>query len=334
MYEYVFQFFKFFTLSFFFSSLTFSTFGVFYALVRSVTNKDILNDNIFTRDIQIFFQVLYEITTNIQKIAHDISLCIGTWLLVTDNNFQDNFDKIVYEEKYNQVFDKYLKANPPSNDNIEISASSILVEHTPIGNVVMYYDIGNKCLTYYSSRSLTTNQLQSIGRKFIIQFCCSSILIEMQKEKEEKNKPSIEDKKETTNEQTKQPKQGLASKSGVIAKFKRSETQEKEKTSTEEKDDENKEQANINYVNMFRFVRKGTLADFSFTQKIKMPKRSIQMSNTTTDTTIMQTQHSSTCESIDKSKMSFSEYKRLIKMKQENTKIDQNMKLTSTQSLA
>ena len=162
----------------------------------------------------------YEIGINFQKIVNHISTVVGTWLLVTDSEFQDNFNKIAYEEKYNDIFDNFMDTYPVSESkDYNITTSSILVEYTPIGNVVMHYDEQDKSLVYYANRSLTTRQLQSVGRKFIVHFCCPQIIEEMRLEKEEKPKTPEKENAETENKDDK-PKHGLASKSGVMAKFK------------------------------------------------------------------------------------------------------------------
>lgn len=275
-------------------------------------------------DIKIFFQVCYEIATNLQNIANHISTVIGTWLLITDADFLESLNKIEYEEKYNDVFDKFMDSYPSSSTKEHnITTSSILFEYTPIGNVIMYYDEKEKCLFYYASRSLTTRQLQSIGRKFVIQFCCPQIIEEMRLEKEEKPK--------TSENSDDKPKHGLASKSGVMAKFKSNVKEDKTDTNKEPTDKSTPEPETVDNVKFLKFLRKGSLADFSFTQKIKIPKRQTQITNTP-DTTItpMTTEQVHVIETIDTSKVSFSEYKKLMKMKQENS--DDN-KETNTPSL-
>ena len=188
-------------------------------------------------------------------------------------------------------------------------------------NYKQVLDHQEKCLFYYASRSLTTRQLQSIGRKFVIQFCCPQIIEEMRLEKEEKPK--------TSENSDDKPKHGLASKSGVMAKFKSNIKEVKTDTNEEPTDKSTPEPETVDNVKFLKFLRKGSLADFSFTQKIKAPTRQTQITNTT-DTTITQTQHISAFETIDASKLSFSEYKKLMKMKQENT--DDNNE-TNTPSL-
>ena len=315
-----------FVTSFLITSLSFSFVGMGYMKLRSVVDE--IKNNNYTHDLvketKLFFQVCYEIATKLQTITNDISNRIGAWLLVTDSDFQDNFNKILYEEKYNETFDKFMSDRAPSmSKDHNITTKSILIENTPIGNVVMYYDITDKCLFYYANRSLTTRQLQSVGRKFVIQFCCPQIIDEMRLEKEEKPKTSIKEDAHTETKEDKH-KYGFASKSGVMTKFKTKSKEDKSKTNKD--DTKTPSTPNpVSHVENLKFLRKGSLADFSFTQKIKTNRYRNRVTNEdnslpdkideTSNKTVTLSQHMPV---PDKSRLSFSEYKRLMKMKQEN----------------
>ena len=304
------------------TSLSFTIIGISYSAVRQIFDKenytyipDMLNET------KLFLHVCYEIAINIQRLTNEASNRISALLLVTNDEFQDNFNKIVYEDKYNETFDNLMTSySPPVTKDHNLSTNSILVEHTPIGNIVMYYDKKDKCLFYYASRSLTTRQLQSVGRKFIIQFCCPQIIEEMRLEKEDEKKTPEKEPTQTENKNDK-PKHGIAAKSGLMAKFKNNTKDRKTDTSKETTDNLPPETKPVNHVDNFKFLRKGPLADFSFTQKIKIPRhRDLPTKEDrpilTTSTTVKLPQNIS--DVIDKSQLSFSEYKKLMKMKQQN----------------
>jgi hypothetical protein len=304
------------------ASLSFTIIGISYSTVRSIVDKenyiyvpDMLNET------KLFLHVCYEIAINIQRLTNEASNRISALLLVTNDEFQDNFNKIVYEDKYNETFDNLMTSySPPVTKDHNLSTNSILVEHTPIGNIVMYYDKKDKCLFYYASRSPTTRQLQSVGRKFVIQFCCPQIIEEMLLEKEEEKKTPEKENTQTENKDHK-PKHGIATKSGVMAKFKNNTKNSKTNTSKHTTDNSPHEIKPVNHVDNFKFLRKGPLADFSFTQKIKTPRhRDLPTKEDrpilTTSTTVKLPQNIS--DVIDKSQLSFSEYKKLMNMKQQN----------------
>ena len=312
-------------MSFFISTLSFTVFGFAYMKLRSILAVNNIHHKEYdiVHQTKIFFQVCYEIGINFQKIVNHISTVVGTWLLVTDSEFQDNFNKIAYEEKYNDIFDNFMDTYPVSESkDYNITTSSILVEYTPIGNVVMHYDEQDKSLVYYANRSLTTRQLQSVGRKFIVHFCCPQIIEEMRLEKEEKPKTPEKENADTENKDDK-PKHGLASKSGVMAKFKSNIKEDKNDTNKKSTDNSTPEPKPVNKVDFLKFLRKGSLADFSFTQKIKLTRRIMRPISDTVDesTDTVADTHvnlSQQLTDINKSNLSFSEYKRLMKMKQEN----------------
>jgi len=285
-----------------------SILGISYIIMSSI-----IEDDDILKETKIVFRVVYQIATNLHRVANDLSTRIGAWLLITDKEFQETFNKIAYEEKYNKQFDALLASHIPDTTTRKIiTPQSIVFEHTPIGNIVMHYDPDDRRLIYYSNRSLTTRQLQSVGRKFVIQFCCPHIMQEMITEKEEKKETPGETKKETQ-------RGGIASRSGLMAKFKQSDNDKKNTTQTENKDNTKTEPEPTNYADMFRFIKKGGLTDFSFTQK---PTTSSYCDYAKTDkqenNDLNNKQTTYTNAHIDKSKLSFSEYKNIMKMKQEN----------------
>lgn len=309
-------------ISFILTNLSFTIIGISYSMVKSIIDNetytyipDMLNET------KMFLHVCYKIAINIHQIANDVSNRITALLLVTDSEFQDNFNKIVYEDKYNETFDKLMSSySLPITKDHNLSTNSILVEHTPVGIIVMYYDKKDKCIFYYANRSLTTMQLQSVGRKFIIQFCCPQIIEEMRLEKEEEKKTPEKEPTQTENKNDK-PKHGIAAKSGLMAKFKNNTKDRKTDTSNKTTDNPPPETTPVNHVDSFKFLRKGPLSDFSFTQKIKIPRhRDLPTKEDrpilTTSTTVKLPQNIS--DVIDKSQLSFSEYKKLMKMKPQN----------------
>ena len=318
LYYSIFALLGFITTSFIISSVLFGMVGFVWIIFKSVSNEWFYYA---INQITLVFQVLYGTITNICYIANDMTTRIGAWLLITDNEFQDNFNKILYEDKYNDTFDKFMEVYSQSETKYNnMPNNSILLEHTPIGNIVMYYDTNDKCLAYYSNRSLTTRQLQSVGRKFIIQFCCPQIIDFMKDEKEDNIKTPQKESTQTENKQE-QPKHGLASKSGVMTKFKNN-----TKDTIKKDNNLHVEPTPFNFVNMFKFLRKGPLTDFSFTQKIKIhPYRTRSLANEKIIPNIGDTNTSHHIPYIDKSKLSFSEYKRLMKTKQQNN--DQKQEL-------
>lgn len=77
--------------------------------------------------------------------------------------------------------DKYLanyKATVPRDldkpflDNL---ANNFVMEYTPNGNVIMFYDISRETFTYYADNSIPYRYLQVLARKYVCTFKCPSL---------------------------------------------------------------------------------------------------------------------------------------------------------------
>jgi len=102
---------------------------------------------------------------------------------------------LLYIKKYNVKFENQ-EIKDISKNNLENMKNNILLESTPLGNVIMYYDGETNEYKYYCNRDLSFNFLESVGRKYVIVFNCKSIFKvynkdtfkEFQKELAEKEK--------------------------------------------------------------------------------------------------------------------------------------------------
>jgi len=162
-----------------------------------------------------------------------------------------------------------------------------IIEYTPLGNVLMTYDIEREAFKYYSDSTIPYRYLEPVGRKFVKQFNCRPIFVDMEeelkiaeekwekerKEKEEEEKRKKEDLLKSNTQTQNQEKKS------VFAKFK---SYNKEagtghiniaappknsipnRQLTEKQENEKillKEKAN-------RYAYEGKLANFSFNKKI------------------------------------------------------------------
>jgi hypothetical protein len=105
-------------------------------------------------------------------------------LLINYNGFgieeeqkQDNQDvikSVPFENKYLEEYNK-LKSFPLSIDKIESLTNSYLMESTPVGNIVMYYDKKKESFLYYSDNVVPFRYLEPVGRKYVIMFQCKEL---------------------------------------------------------------------------------------------------------------------------------------------------------------
>ena len=116
------------------------------------------------------------------------------------------------------------------NKRLEKLNNCFVIEHTPLGNVLMIYDNERESFKYYSDNNIPYRYLEVIGRKYVKQFHCRPIFVDMEEElklaedkwekermeKEEKEKEEKRKKEEAIKNHTVVVEQ----KKNVFAKFK------------------------------------------------------------------------------------------------------------------
>jgi len=118
-----------------------------------------------------------------------------------DNKKEDEKKKpeIKYEDKYKDKFELL--------ENIELSKkqlsglkNSIVMETTPLGNVIMFYDNNREGFTYYADNTIPYRFLETVARKYVVLHDCKGLFIDMDEEikiakhkLEEKNKKLTEE---------------------------------------------------------------------------------------------------------------------------------------------
>jgi hypothetical protein len=114
------------------------------------------------------------------EIIEYIYLTVKTFILNCINNLfkdRDNVNvnndngileiKKLYDDKYN---DKYngLENIKLTEDEIDMLSNKYIMEYTPIGNVIMYFDYDKKAFQYYSDFSVPYKYLECVSKKFCI----------------------------------------------------------------------------------------------------------------------------------------------------------------------
>jgi hypothetical protein len=163
---------------------------------------------------------------------------------------------------------------------VESLGNCCVMEHTPLGNVVMLYDKVRETFKYYSDNTIPYRYLEVVARKYVKQFNCRPIFVDMEEEIQLAEKQNQERKeKEESDKKKKEDKSILVEeKRNVFAKFK---SYNKEagtghvnkgappKNSLPNKSNNDKPDADyILKNNANRFTYEGRLANFSFIKKI------------------------------------------------------------------
>ena len=92
-----------------------------------------------------------------------------------------------YETKYLARFRAAVAANANANANAEWTEDRLrelqynrLLEHTPLGNVLMYYNHDTESFVYFSDMTLPYRYLDTVGRKYTLTFRCTHLYVDME----------------------------------------------------------------------------------------------------------------------------------------------------------
>ena len=118
--------------------------------------------------------------------------------------------EVPYPDKYLEKF----KSMPFDNESLDVESlkNSIVVEHTPLGNVAMHYDNKREAFVYYSDSVMPYRYLEVVARKYVITFHCKRVFIDMEDEinkaktkiEEQKNVKKLEEEQEQAEKQKQQ----------------------------------------------------------------------------------------------------------------------------------
>jgi hypothetical protein len=146
--------------------------------------------------------------------------------------------EVPYEERY---LDKYNALPVVELDKEKLASlkNCIIMEKTPLGNVIMCYDADREAFKYYTDNTIPYRMLETVGRKYVCTYHCKSIYVDMKEvlkdaeekfnqeellEKEKEREKEMELEKQKEEERLKQENGATKSepeKKNVFAKFKK-----------------------------------------------------------------------------------------------------------------
>ena len=161
---------------------------------------------------------------------------------------------------------------------IEGLGNCCVLEHTPLGNVVMLYDNVRETFKYYSDNTIPYRYLEVVARKYVKQFDCRPIFVDMDEEIQLAEKQNQERKEKEELDKKKKEEKPIEEKKNVFAKFKsynkeagtgHVNTGAPPKNSLPNKSKNDKPDADyILKNNANRYTYEGRLANFSFIKKV------------------------------------------------------------------
>jgi len=134
-------------------------------------------------------------------------------------NRQEEVKRINYIGKYVEKW-KAMETVDIPNEVLDTFTNKIIIEYTPLGNVLMYWDNKRGSFTYYSNNVIPYKFLETVAMKYVVQNNCKKIYIDMEEEirKAEKKMEENSIKEETKLENDK--KNAVVEKRNVFAKMK------------------------------------------------------------------------------------------------------------------
>ena len=196
---------------------------------------------------------------------------------------------IIFEEKYKEEYKK-AEEFELSQERLEQLKNAILIETTPLGNVVMYYDSSRETFIYYSDSTMPYRYLEVVARKYVVTNRCKKLYVDMEKELkdaqeklEKKQKEQERIKLEEENKE-KNEKEGLnttsaPTKKNVFAKLKNYNKDNSLKTAGIPSDSKSvskkvisqpdKNEPLLLKENANRYSYEGKMVNFSFLKKVE-----------------------------------------------------------------
>lgn len=108
-------------------------------------------------------------------------------------------EKIITEEDVKNASREFV-----INERFNGLKNNIIMEKTPLGNVVMFYNNSRASFEYYSDSTIPYRYLEVLGRKYVITYNCKRIYVDMSKELEDAEKKLAEKKQKEEEEKKKQ----------------------------------------------------------------------------------------------------------------------------------
>ena len=104
---------------------------------------------------------------------------------------------IKYEDKYKEKFEK-LEYKTTDEIKRESLQNNFIMEMTPHGNVIMFWNQKNEVFSYYSDGTMPYRFLEVVARKYVITYDCKELYYVMEEQMKEVIVETVSKKKEDT----------------------------------------------------------------------------------------------------------------------------------------
>jgi hypothetical protein len=180
-----------------------------------------------------FIYVVYYSSKNkkVKDFFYDLHCCVDEFLgnrdLLENDDTEETEKKTPvkskrFEDKYLEEYKK-LKSVEFTKEQLDGLKNTMVIESTPIGNVIMFYDNQTENFVYHSDVTIPYRYLEVVARKYVTNVKCKNIFVDMSEEL--KNAEGKKIKKQETNllereNLSNKDNNVVTSKKDVFAKFK------------------------------------------------------------------------------------------------------------------
>jgi len=196
----------------------------------------------------------------------------------TDNMYNSNVDTCFYDKC------EYKEAVEVENNDLEKKwRTRILMENTPRGNVIMYYDAFKQGFVYYSDNSnIPYPIMNAVVMKYVLLYRCRDFFVDENIVPEDNKSPFIDlyinekpaKKTKESDDSNNAESMSISTQSDVFAKLKTYNTVSSKIVSTENPDNLNNESNKTEPEKTYarnRIVHLGKISNFRFIQSQKRP---------------------------------------------------------------
>jgi hypothetical protein len=268
---------------YFLQKIFFQNFENFVELINYVFIQKFYKEE----DAETFYKYIKTANTNIINFVNEKLSFVFLYLeKVETKQIPEQVPEKIPEKYEDKYLDVYKKTDSVfcSDEKIEGLKNMILMENTPLGNVIMYYDKSRETFIYYSDSNIPYRYLEVISRKYVVMNNCKQIHVDMEQEIKEAQE-KLEQKKQEEEEKKKQLEQNPDEKNSstivkkdVFAKLKKYNTNtslkssgiptDNKSVSISKKNIQENNKPLILKENANRYSREGKLINFSFLKKV------------------------------------------------------------------
>ena len=142
---------------------------------------------------------------------------------IIKNELLELTDKVITEDEIKEIVKKKLL-----NERLDKLQNNFIIEPTPLGNVLMFYNNKKDTFQYYSDNEIPYRFLEVVGRKYALTFNCRFLYVDMEQELKNYEKKIEEKEKEMEKQRQKEEElkaqtnslNSVSEKKNVFAKFK------------------------------------------------------------------------------------------------------------------